>query len=62
MKSPPHPPLSPEGGGEGRVRGAFHICVIVPNPCLPVGRDVIRDFWTFSEISLSRNDKWQSEK
>jgi hypothetical protein len=23
----------------------------VPNPCLPVGRDVIRDFWTFSEIS-----------
>jgi len=21
MKSSPHPPLSPEGGGEGRVRG-----------------------------------------
>jgi|GEM_PF-5966587 len=30
---------------------AFLICVIGPNPCLPVGRGVIRDFWTFSEIS-----------
>jgi hypothetical protein len=24
----------------------------VPNPCLPVGRGVIRDFWIFSEISV----------
>jgi len=43
MKSPPHPPLSPEGGGEGRVRGK--ICVIK------------RARSSFSELSIKRLDK-----
>jgi hypothetical protein len=31
--------------------------VLAPNPCLPAGRDAIRDFWPLSEISERRDGK-----